>query len=305
MVTSPEPRRAGEVEEALWAALFAVGRALLTIYFTRQAQRWPLGRRYEHDGRELSVWELEEAEVGTRLGKVRYMRPVARDPGRPRQARDLPLDRELGLPGGFTQPVVTLLSRLCAQMAFAQARELFRKVFAWAPSPRAVLRMVDATAACAQEFVEQAEAPEDDGQVLVVLADSKGAPSISSREHARRRRKRSERAMGRHGRRQRRRQFPRQRRGPGKKSKNAKMATVGVLYTLRRLPDGTLEGPCNKQVFATFGGDRALFERLRAAAERRGYGTGKFKTVQFISDGAKPLRPTVPASVTGSGFQSL
>lgn len=186
--------------------------------------------------------------------------------------------------------MVTLLSRLCAQMAFAQARELFRKIFAWAPSPRAVLRMVDATAACAQQFVEQAEVPQDDGQVLVVLADSKGAPSISSREHARRRRKRSERAMGRHGRRQRRRQFPRQRRGPGKKSKNAKMATVGVLYTLRRLPDGTLEGPCNKQVLAIFGGDRALFERLHTAAERRGYGTGKFETVQFISDGAKPLR---------------
>lgn len=166
----------------------------------------------------------------------------------------------------------------------------FKSVFAWVPSPRSVLRMVDATGARALEFFAQSEVPEDDGEVLVIVVDSKGAPTISSREHARRRRTRVERAKGRHGRRAQRRQFPKQRRGPGKKSKNAKMATVGVLYTLRRQPDGTLEGPCNKQVLATFGGDRALFERLRDAAKRRGYGTSKFKTVQFISDGAKPLQ---------------
>lgn len=281
---------ASEVEDAVWAAMFAIGRALLTVYFIRQAERWTLGLAYEVEGRSFVVSDLEEAEVGTRMGKVAFMRPVGRVRGRPRHARDLPLDRELSLPGGFTQPVVALISRLCAQMAFAQARELFRSIFSWAPSPRAVLRMVDATAACARDFTEQAEVPAGDGEVLVIVVDSKGAPSISSREHARRRRKHAKRAAGRHGRRARRRQFPKQRRGPGKKSKNAKMATVGVLYTLRRLPDGTLEGPCNKQVLATFNGDRALFERLKAAAQRRGYGTDKFKTVQFIADGATPLR---------------
>lgn len=290
IAASCEQRRAGEVEDALWTALFAIGRALLGVWFARQARRWPLGRAYEHEGRHLVICEVEDAEVGTRFGKVAFVRPAGRTPGSPRLARDLPLDRELGLPGGFSQPVVALLSRLCAQMAFAQARALFKSIFSWVPSPRAVLRMVDATAARAAEFVDRAEVPQDDGEVLVVVVDSKGAPSISSREHERRRRTRSERAQGRHGRRQQRRQFPKQRRGPGKKSKNAKMATVGVLYTLRRLPDGTLEGPCNKQVLATFEGDRALFVRLRAAAERRGYGTDKFATVQFISDGARPLR---------------
>jgi hypothetical protein len=67
-------------------------------------------------------------------------------------------------------------------MAFAQARALFQSIFSWVPSPRAVLRMVDATAARAQEFSEQAELPDDDGEVLVIVVDSKGAPSISSRE---------------------------------------------------------------------------------------------------------------------------
>jgi hypothetical protein len=269
IAASTHRQSAGEVEDALWAALFAIGRALFGVWLVRQAQRWPLGRAYEHEGRPLVVTEVEDAEVGTRFGKVLFARPAGRELASPRQARDLPLDRELGLPGGFSQPVVTLLSRLCSQMAFSQARALFRSIFSWVPSPRAVLRMVDATAARAREFAEQAEVPEDDGEVLVIVVDSKGAPSISSREHARRCRTRSERATakGRHGRRQRRRQFPKQRRGPGKKSKNAKMATVGVLYTLRRLPDGTLEGPCNKQVLATFEGDRALFERLRCSAQ--------------------------------------
>jgi hypothetical protein len=292
MADSPANKSERDFEDALWAALLGIGRLLLTVYFARQARRWPLHRAYEHAGRHLAVCELEDAQVGTRFGKVGYLRPVGRDPHQPRHARDLPLDRELGLPGGFSQPVVTTLAYLCAQMAFAQARGLFRSIFSWVPSPRAVLRMVDATAKHAEQFAAEAPPPEDDGEVLVILADSKGAPCISSREHARRCRKRKERPVGkgRHGRRQRRRQFPKQRRAPGKKSKNAKMATVGVIYTLRRMPDGKLEGPCNKQIVATFGGDRALFERLHAAAVKRGYGTDKFKVVQFISDGAKPLR---------------
>jgi hypothetical protein len=113
---------------------------------------------------------------------------------------------------------------------------------------------------------------------------------MSSREQARRRRPRSKGNSSRCERRRRRSEFPKTRRGPGKKSKNAKMATVGVLYSLRRTPDGKLDGPFNKYVLATFEGDRALFTRLRAEAERRGYGTAKFTVVQFISDGARPLR---------------
>jgi len=39
----------------------------------------------------------------------------------------------------------------------------------------------------------------------------------------------------------------------GDKSKNARLATVLVMYTLRRSPDGTkLLGPLNKRVYASF-----------------------------------------------------
>jgi hypothetical protein len=80
--------------------------------------------------------------------------------------------------------------------------------------------------------------------------------------------------------------MPRRRRRPGDKTKNAKMVVVGVTYTMRRMPDGTLEGPINKRVIATMGGHRALFTLLRREADKRGYGV---KRTEFLADGANIL----------------
>lgn len=285
-------RRTGtatEIEEQVWIACLEVGRAVMTSFFRRQATK-PRPASYEHDGCRYELSGRETTEVGTRFGKVEFEQPF----GEPRDAaggrRDWPLMRALGLPAGFTLPVVTLFGRLCAMMAFAQARELFRSLFAWSPSSRAVLRMVDATGEQARPFLEQAAAPEDDGDVLVIEVDGKGAPAISSREHARRTKPRATKADNRrHCRRSRRRANPRPRRGPGKKSKNAKVAAVGALYTLKRDANGKLEGPVNKRIYATFKSYRALFEWLRAEANKRGYGTQKFSKILFLADGAEVI----------------
>jgi hypothetical protein len=279
---------ATEIEEEAWAACLGLGRAVMASFFTRRAaqRRWT---RYAHGGRRFEISGRETTEIGTRFGKVEVVQPVGEcvDTNGP---RDLPLMRELGLPAGFTLPVVTLFGRLGAMMAFAQARALFRSLFGWCPSPRAVLRMIDATGEQARPFLEQAALPEGDGDVLVIEADGKGAPAISSREHARRRQPRGPKpSNGRHGRRTRRRANPRPRRAPGKKSKNAKVAAVGAIYTLARDADGKLEGPINKRVYATFKSYRALFEWLRDEANKRGYGTKKFEKVLFLADGAKVL----------------
>lgn len=210
--------------------------------------------------------------------------------GDPRAACDHPLDRALGLAGGFTLSVVTALTRLCAQMAFGPAQALFRATFGWVPARRAVLRMVDATGDAAKPFLDQEPPPDGDGEALVITVDGKGAPAISSREYKRRARPHgSTKSNRRHGRRQQRRAHPRLRRGPGKKSKNAKMAAVGVLYTLKRGEDGKLDGPVNKRVYATFESYRALFEWIHAEAIKRGYGTDKFSQVLFVADGADVL----------------
>jgi hypothetical protein len=276
-------------EPALWTLVMALGRALTALWLTRCAVR-PRDVRYDYEGRTYEVVGTKIGEVGTRFGKVSYEAPVGRIVGWRRAARDLPLERELGLCGGFSLLVVTTLVKLCAQMAFVSARNTFRDVFEWSPSPRAALRMVDAVGAEARPFLDQAPAPENDGEVLVILADGKGAPAISSREYARRTQPHRRRQQGtkRHERRKRRRKFPRPRRTPGEKSKNAKMAAVGVMYTLRQTEEG-LEGPINKRVYGTFESYRALFEWLLTEAKKRGYGTGKFSKVLFVADGAAVL----------------
>lgn len=285
-----EPATADDVEGRLWTALLALGRALMVLFVARQAERWKMGTTYVAEGKVYEVVASETCMIGTRFGKIAPNLPVGRQRGDARAARDLPVQRALDLPGGFTLLVVTTVARLCAQMAFASARDLLRNLFEWSPSPRAVLRMVDAAGERARPFLEQAPAPEGDGEVLVVTVDGKGAPAISSKEYARRARPRSERgANKRHHRRKKRREYPRVRRGPGKKSKNAKVAAVGALYTLRQSADGKLEGPVNKRVYATFESYRALFEWIAGEAKKRGYGTDKFTKVLFIADGAETI----------------
>lgn len=281
---------AADVEMRLWTIVLALGCALMRLFFATRARRWQVKTAYEHAGCRYEVVDQETVSIGTRFGKVELHRPVGRLDPMGREARDLPLDRELGLPGGFTLPVVLTVAKFCAHMAFAPARALLCGLLGWAPSARAVLRMVDAVGAEARPFLEQAVAPDDDGDVLVISVDGKGAPTISSREYGRRARPHTSRGPNqRHARRQRRRQYPRARRGPGKKSKNAKMAAVGALYTLRRMPDGKLDGPVNKRVYATFESYRALYTWLHAEATKRGYGTRKFSTVLFVADGAEIL----------------
>jgi len=285
VVDRASAQTATEVEGELWSGVLGLGVALMTLYFAHQALRWPTGLRYDVGGVAHEVTGLESAEVGTRFGKVRVVQPTGRVVGRPRDRRDLPMARTLGLPGGFTLPMVTLVAKFCALMAFAPARQLLRDLLGWAPAPRSVLRMVDAVGAQARPFLEQALVPEGDTDVLLITADGKGAPAISSAEDAKRRQPHRKKTGGL---RQKKSGSPKKRRGPGKKSKNAKMAAVGVICTLKQ-DDGGNVRPVNKRMYATFKSYRALFVWLKAEAVRRGYGTSKFKKVQFIADGADTL----------------
>lgn len=282
-------RRFCKFEAELWARLLALGCALTTLFLTRAVLR-PRAAEYTVGGKRyvLAPTDRRSTDLGTRFGKVQFTRPIGRRVGAPRAAADLPIDRELGLCGGFSIGVVTMVARLCAQLAYATARDTFEAFCSWKPSQRAVLRILDAVGGRARAFLDQAPPPDDDGEVLVIQVDGKGAPTISSRERARRARPRRARkgANRRHMQRDRRRDRPRVRRRSGEKSKNAKVAVVGVLYTLRKMEDGSLDGPLNKRVIATFVSYRALFEWLHPEAVKRGYGTDRFERVLFLADGA-------------------
>jgi len=147
------------VERALWWRLLALGRALALLYLTRVVAR-PRSARYEFGGESFTIDCHVRIPLGTRFGKIAWRRPAAhRDHGR---GQDLPVDRELGLCGGFSLGVVTSLVKLTAQMAFEAARRSFTEVYGWAPSPRTLLRMVDGLAAKCQSFHDQAAAPPDE-----------------------------------------------------------------------------------------------------------------------------------------------
>jgi hypothetical protein len=189
--------------------------------------------------------------------------------------------------GGFSLTTVLSVTRLCAQLAFANARTTFASFCEWAPSQRSVLRMVDTVGAEARGFLESAPAPDDDGDILVIQVDGRGAPMVDGAELARRRRPhlRMRRGPRRLARRRRRQLRERPRRAKGDKSKNAKVAFVGVIYTLRTTADGC-EGPINKRLCATFHSHAALFTWLASEAKKRGYGR---KRTLFLADGAEAI----------------
>jgi hypothetical protein len=276
-----------QIETSLWRAMLALGRALIALYLARVVVQ-PRAAGYIHDGAAFVLAETVTTEVGTRFGKVVFERPVGRRVGWRRASCDRPIDRALGLCSGFSLATVLAVTRLCAQLAFANARATFAQFCEWAPSQRTTLRMVDAVGAQARPFLEAAPVPDDDGEILVIQVDGAGAPHIDLAELLLRRRPHVRRdGTVRHRRRRRRHERQRPRRAKGDKSKNAKVAFVGVIYTLGpKTEDGTREGPIHKRIYATFESHAALFKWLHHQAVQRGYGT---KRTLFLGDGAEAI----------------
>ena len=187
LVDRQSQQTATDVEISLWSGVLRLGMSLMALFFAHQAAKWPTGLRYEVSGVSHVVQGADVIEIGTKFGKVSVLQPMGREVGRPRSRRDLPMSRELELPGGFTLPLVTLVAKFCALMAFSPTRQILRDLLGWAPAPRSVLRMVDTVGGEVRGFLEQAAVPDGDTDVLLITVDGKGAPAISSAEDAKRR----------------------------------------------------------------------------------------------------------------------
>ena len=176
-------------ERKLWTLMLALGRAVTALFLARRASL-PRNSEYSYKGVKyrLDVAQMRTSELGTRFGKMKFMRPVGRRVDDERAACDLPVDRDLGLCSGFSLGVVTDMAKLCSQMAYKAARSTFSTFLLWAPSPRAVMRIIDAVGSKARPFLEQSPPPEDDGEILFIQVDGRGAPMINSDEVRRRRR---------------------------------------------------------------------------------------------------------------------
>ncbi len=190
--------------------------------------------------------------LGTFFGKVRYWRTYFYRKG----GGYYPLDVEPGLTGdGFSMLIQSLATRIATKMSYAQAVAVLTMFLHWSPAPDSIESMVLGLGRHTGAWFESAPAPEGHGEVLVLQIDSKATPTATEAELEKRRGKRvpnphpgSQRHRGRAARQPR---GSKKRRKKGDKAKNGKMATIGVLYTLRKSAEGALEGPLNKKVYAS------------------------------------------------------
>lgn len=282
-----------DFEEAMREKVQEVGRVgtelMLSAANARSVATLPT--RWEVDGREYRRCPDEPRSFNTWFGVIRYsrtyMRAVEGGPG------FYPLDQELGILSDRISPgLLTTAARLGTRMSYGEARESLGWFVPQPPSTEVIEQTVLGLGHHTDEWFEQRPAPDDDGEVLVILVDGKGVPTARDSELEQRRGPRKARPAApspRHrGRQRRAEREPRPRRKKGDKSKNAKMAHVVVMYTLRREGD-LLLGPRNRRVYASFGPKRHAFEYARREAAKRGFGPGTDKVIQVVTDGDRDL----------------
>jgi len=299
----PRPRRGcGDeltfkaFEETLVPRVFALARTLVMLHLAAAEERVAaaLPERVERGGRRFIRGRVQGRNLATSFGVVRYWRTYMKEEksGGGRHGY-YPLDLALGLMADrISMTLMALAVRLATKMSYAEARSTLEWFVPTAPSTEVVQQAVLGFGRYTGEWHEVMPVPEGDGEVLIIMIDSKAAPTATETELKRRRgpRRRSQPlASPRHrGRNKRQRHPKRPRRKKGDKSKNGKSATVVVMYTLRREGD-LLVGPINKWVYASFAPKRHAFEMARRQAERRGFGDGSGKLVQLVTDGDDDL----------------
>lgn len=276
------------VERELFTRVMGLGALLMTLWLALHTPRQvPAALRAGRGWYQFRKVAFDT--IRTRFGAVYGARALYDLVGGSGAAVIAPEDRDIGLADGrMTLDVQLRAAWLAARVAFDDVGEIAERFGEYLPSKRAVLGIVDQVGPIAAALLAHMPAPTDDGEVLVIQVDEKGAPMMSTAEHAKRckRHRKNKAGNQRVARRMNRRQRPRVRRKKGDKCKNARMGTVAVIYTLRRTRSGMLEGPINKRVIATFRGRRHLFTLAKAEAVRRGLAR---KSTYFLADGAHGL----------------
>ena len=268
-----------------------LGRLFISLFLCMRQAQWELTHSHgKFDGKRQGA---KDRLIGTVFGKVRYFRTYIYR-GKI-EGGYYPLDLELGLPwDGFSMLVRSYACRLATKMSYAQCVLVLTTFWGWSPSQKTVEEMVLGLGQHSGQWFESAPAPENDGDVLVVQIDSKGTPTATQQELKRRRGKRVANAhpgSQRHrGKAARKRRGSKKRKKKGDKSKNAKMATIVVIYSLRRSDDGLLEGPINKKVYASYAPKRHAVAIARREADKRGFSRNSGRLVQIVTDGDNDLQ---------------
>jgi hypothetical protein len=287
LIGKDSPTALHRVDDELWPRLMALGAALVSVWLAFSLPR-AVPASFQAGRAWYGEMHLGSDIVRSRFGQVWLTRPVYRLVHGQGHAVVAPPDRRIGLAAGRMSLSVHLLTAwLAAQLPFDGAVDVASKFSGYAVSKRSALGIVDLLGPVAAAFQWDLPTPDDDGDILVIQVDGKGAPMMTPEEHGKRRRPHKKRVRG-QTRRGLRRLMRKEHRKRHRKdcSKNAKMAMLGIVYTLKTMPDGLIEGPYNKRVFGTFDGGRALFRMLAHEARKRGYDN---KRTLFLADGAHAI----------------
>lgn len=284
-----------QFEVELRTVVFAVARTAVVLFLALRDEH--LGRerpaRVEVGQRRFRAAPAIPRSLSTLFGVVRYKRTYMREVADGPRSGFFPLDIDLGLTSDrFSSNVLSRAVLLATKLSFGEARSTLLDYVPNAPSTEVIEQAVLGLGRYTGAWFEAQPAPEDDGDVLIVMADGKGAPMATDTELTRRRGKRRNRrtaASARHRGRAKRKRHPKKpRRKKGDKSKNAKMATLVVMYTLERRGKKLL-GPINRRVYASFAPKRHAFEFARREADKRGFTRASGKPVQIVTDGDPDL----------------
>jgi len=286
----------GKFEKELLLRLAVLGCCLIRLFLTARHERLDVHPFLKNDKYRAGD-DYAERTLKTVYGEVTYGRQylLSRRGGH----GIFPLDIVLGLTWDALSPwVMQWVAQLATRMSFKAAQMVCKAVLNWAPATETIEQVVLGMGRDAAPFMQQLEAPEKEGEVLVIEMDGKCPPTATAAELAKRRGKRKPRHLTdcpcgcqRHrGKAKRQARGSKKRRKKGDKSKNGKEVTVVVMYTLKRGEDGKLHGPIHKKLYATFAGRRAAAAWARAEATKRGFGPDTTKTVQILMDGAKGLK---------------
>lgn len=284
-----------QFEIELRALVFTVARAAIVLFLSLRDEHLGTGRpqRVEVGGRRFRSAPAIARSLATLFGVVRYKRIYLREVADGPRVGFFPLDVDLGLTSDrFSTNVLSRAVLLATKLSFGEARSTLLEYVPNAPSTEVIEQAVLGLGRYTCDWFKSQPAPEKDGDVLIVMVDGKGAPMATDTELARRRGKRKKHCRApspRHRGRERRKRHPKKpRRKKGDKSKNAKMATLVVMYTLKRRGKKLL-GPINRRVYASFAPKRHAFEVARREADKRGFTEGSGKLVQIVTDGDSDL----------------
>jgi len=286
-----------DVEREVRELLFAFGRTIIVLFLALREQRvmsaYPAGQRTKVLGRTFRRAPPTGRNLTSMFGVVRYWRAYMREIAVGARTGFHPLDVSLGLTAErFSWNVLASSAWLATKLSFAEARDVLTKLIPNAPSTEVIEKLVLGLGHFAEQWFRERPPPEDDGDVLIIMPDGKGIPTALEEElrrrRGKRRRRKPEHSPRHRGRSKRSRHPTKPRRKKGDKSKNAKCATMIVMYTLRR-EGGRLVGPINKWVYASFAPKEHAFRVARLEANKRGFTEGSGRMVQVVSDGDNDL----------------